>query len=109
MKRVLTILVCLFAVALFPLAVGAASKKCTVVRRISGCDYFMVETATDYAVLQWMGGHDPGKDDKLVGDLTTFGGKTFLDETADQNVQIYVESYAMTKMSASSKLSEKCQ
>lgn len=103
----LGILLCL--VLLPQRSVEAASKRCTVVRRISGCDYFMVETATDYAVLEWMGGHDPDKDDKLVGDLSTFGFKTFLDDTADDTIHIYVEDYALTKMSALEKLTEKCE
>lgn len=35
------------------------SIKGVVARRISGCDYFMVDATGGYAVLEWYGGHDP--------------------------------------------------
>jgi len=38
-----------------------------VSHRISGCDYFLVQTRSGYDLLEWYGGHDPDKDDVLVG------------------------------------------
>src|SRR5208282_2354491 len=64
--------------------VQADSTKCTIVHRVRGCDYFMVETSSDFAILEWFGGHDPDKDDVLVGDLSSYGMKDFYDETAEE-------------------------
>lgn len=104
MKILAAILVCLC----FATSVQAASKRCTVVRRISGCDYFMVETGTAFAVLEWYGGHDPDKDDRLVGDMS-YGMKTFAYINRDSTVKVWVEEYGLSKEDALDKLVEKCE
>lgn len=107
MRRTLIFFVTLCSLCFAP-AVRATSKRCTVVRRISGCDYFMVQTATDYAVLEWYGGHDPDKDDKLIGTLS-YGMKTFLIENHDTTVKVWVEEYGLSKEDALDRLVEKCE
>ncbi len=44
-----------------------------VAYRQSGCDYFVVKTAKGYDLLEWYGGHDPDKEDILVGAYETYG------------------------------------
>lgn len=106
LASILGVLLCL--AALPQSSVEAAAKRCMVVRRISGCDYFMVQTATDYAVLEWFGGHDPDKDDKLVGELG-YGMKTFIYENSDRSVRVYVEEYGLNREDALDKLVEHCE
>lgn len=89
--------------------VQAAASECVVVTRIDGCDYFMVQSATDYAVLEWYGGHDPGKDDRLAGEFNRYGMKVLRDETANNTLKVWVEEYGLTKSDALKKLTEKCQ
>lgn len=90
-------------------AVQADSTKCTIVHRVRSCDYFMVETRSDYAILEWYGGHDPDKDDVLIGDLSNYGFKDFYDETADESLRLYVEDRQLTKVNAVEKLLDHCE
>jgi hypothetical protein len=72
MKRALRYSI-LFAVA-SGTAFGASSRG-VVTHRIGGCDYFLVQTAKGYAVLEWYGGYDPDKDDVIVGNFESYGSK----------------------------------
>jgi hypothetical protein len=103
--------ICSFgALMLLPIpTTHAAGKRGTIVRRISGCDYFMVQTPTDYAILEWYGGHDPDKDDVLIGDYGSYGFQDFLDETSDSKLRVYVEEYKLTKVDALEKLIDHCE
>ncbi len=92
-----------------PSPVQADSTKCTIVHRVQSCDYFMVQTRNDYAILEWYGGHDPDKDDVLVGDLSSYGFKDFYDETADESLRIYVEDRQLAKVDALEKLLDHCE
>jgi hypothetical protein len=49
-----------------------AASTGAVVKRISGCDYFMVNTSGGYAILEWYGGHDPDSGDLLIGKFDTY-------------------------------------
>ena len=60
-------------------------------------------------MLEWFGGHDPDKDDVLIGDFRSFGLKTIHDQTADENTRVWVDDYGLTKQSALEKLLEKCK
>jgi len=67
--------------AIFPQFVYSASQG-TVGKRISGCDYFVVNATGGYAVLEWYGGHDPDSDDVLIGNFESYGMHEILDDTA---------------------------
>lgn len=99
------------SVVLLPMPdVEAAVSSGTVIRRISGCDYFMVQTRTDYAILEWYGGHDPDKDDVLVGAFNSYGFHTYIyrnDE--DRTSRLYVEDYGLNKEDALEKLIDRCE
>jgi len=90
-------------------AVRADSTKCTIVHRVRSCDYFMVEARSDYAILEWYGGHDPDKDGVLIGDLSSYGMKDFYDETADESIHLYVEDRKLTKVDALERLLDHCE
>ena len=92
------------------LAGNVTAARGVVSHRISGCDYFLVETAVgDYVLLEWFGGTDPDKGDMLAGDFQSYGMKTIHDLTSDSEVTVWVEDYQLDKEDALEKLTEKCE
>jgi hypothetical protein len=96
-------------VVLFFSATRASAAKGTVSRKISGCDYFTVETLMGYDLLEWYGGHDPDRGDVLVGQYESYGMHDIYDDTADEELTIWVEDYGLSKEDALDKLVEKCE
>ncbi len=88
--------------------VRAPAARGELVYRVSGCDYFVVVTANGYDVLEWYGGHDPDKGDILTGNYDTYGMHNIYDETADEEVNVWVEDYGLSKTDALEKLTDKC-
>jgi len=88
---------------------AAQTAKGVVYRRISGCDYFIVATKSDYDVLEWFHGHDPDKDDVLVGSFKSYGFHDIYDETADADLRVWTEDYDLTKENALDKLTDQCK
>jgi hypothetical protein len=88
---------------------AAKTAKGVVFRRISGCDYFMVATKSDYDVLEWFHGRDPDKGDVLVGGFESYGFHDIYDETTDTNLRVWTEDYDLTKEDALDKLTEECE
>jgi hypothetical protein len=103
----------LFVIAsmfLLPTAEGAGSSVSGVITyRVSGCDYFLVQTQKGYDLLEWYGGHDPDKGDVLVGRYEEYGFHDVLDDTADEPLRIYVEDFWLTKSDALEHLADKCE
>jgi hypothetical protein len=110
-KIAVSILSCLF---LFPPS-GSSTKpspkaaRGVVSHRISGCDYFVIATKSDYDVLEWFGGHDPDKGDILVGGYESYGFHDIHDETSDDDLRVWTEDYDLTKERALEKLTEQCE
>lgn len=98
-----------FVFTLSFLASPAVAAKGAVVHRISGCDYFIVATTSGYDLLEWYGGHDPDKDDVLVGKFETYGMHDIYDSTVDEEITVWVEDYNLSKVEALEKLAEKCE
>lgn len=98
------------ALALCPMATGVTSSVSGVVtHRISGCDYFLVQTRSGFDVLEWYGDHDPDKGDVLIGRYEDYGFHDILDDTADETLRVYTEDYWLSKTDALEKLTEKCE
>ena len=108
MKRFSPILlsVCLI-LSIFPPSIHAASHG-VVSKRISGCDYFMVNATGGYAVLEWYGGHDPDTGDTLIGNFEAYGMHDILDDTADDSLTVWTEDYHLTRTRALELLVDKC-
>jgi hypothetical protein len=79
-----------------------------ITHRISGCDYFLVETKSDYDLLEWYGGYDPDKGDILIGNYESYGFHDIYDDTRDRALHIWTEDYALSKSDALDKLVEEC-
>ncbi|MBW3470450.1 hypothetical protein [Arthrospiribacter ruber] len=86
----------------------AYAVKGKVVFRISGCDYFIVETNIGYALLEWYGGNDPDKDDIIIGDFESYGMKDIYNNTTDSELRVWVEDYWLSWEDALEKLYENC-
>jgi hypothetical protein len=94
-------------VMFFP--VHAFAAKGTVTHKIGGCDYFIVATPGGYDLLEWYGGHDPDRGDVLIGGYETYGMHDIYDDTADEELTVWVEDYDLSKEDALEKLAEKCE
>lgn len=93
--------------AICPKPVYAASQG-VVTKRISGCDYFMVNATGGYAVLEWYGGHDPDSGDVIIGKFETYGMHEIVDDTADETLTVWTEEYAVSRTRALEILVDKC-
>ena len=94
-------------------SIGISSKEAlgaqgAVVLRVSGCDYYVVETNMGYAILEWFGGNDPSTGDVLVGDYESYGMKDIHNLTVDSESRVWVEDYFLSKNRALEKLQDKC-
>jgi hypothetical protein len=80
-----------------------------VTHRISGCDYFVVATKSGYDLLEWYGGHDPDKDDIVIGKYEAYGFHDIYDETTDDTTRVWTEEYWLSKQDVLEKLADKCE
>ncbi len=104
----------LFMVSIFCLAFSGymepmASVSGVVSHRISGCDYFLVQTRGGYDLLEWYGGHDPDKGDVIIGPYESYGFHDVIDDTADDGMRVYTEDYWLSKGDALEKLTDGCE
>jgi hypothetical protein len=107
MKNALIAVTMVAALGLCAMPAYAASRG-VVAKRISGCDYFMVNATGGYAVLEWYGGHDPDSDDVLIGNFEANGMHDILDDTADDGLTVWTEDYALSRADALEVLVDKC-
>lgn len=94
------------ASSVFPKTGFAASGE--VVYKHRSCDYFIVSTGSDYALLEWYGGYDPDVEDTLVGGYESYGFKDIYDTTAEQDVRVWVEDYWLSRSRVIEKYQDKC-
>lgn len=85
-----------------------AASQGHVTKRISGCDYFIVDANQGYAILEWYGGHDPDSGDLLIGAFETYGMHDIIDDTADENLTVWTEDYGLSRARALEVLIDKC-
>jgi hypothetical protein len=104
---VLTLVAVSASVLLF--AAEANAAKGTVTHKMSGCDYFIVETPKGYDLLEWYGGHDPDRGDVLVGEFESYGIHDIYDDTIDEELTVWVEDYDLSKGNALENLVEQCE
>jgi hypothetical protein len=79
-----------------------------VTHRISGCDYFLVETKSGYDLLEWYSGDDPDEGDTIAGKFESYGFHDVVDTTADDTLRVYTEDYQLSKSDALEKLVDAC-
>ena len=95
---------------IFMLSIGAGSaSKGEVVYYPGGCDYFIVETDSGFALLEWYGGNDPDERDVIVGNFESYGSKDIYNLTADSELRVWVEDFWLSKEDAFEKYYEFCE
>lgn len=82
--------------------------KGDVTHTLSGCDYFLVETSNGFALLEWYGGNDPYIGDIVVGAFESYGMKEIYNTTAEQELNVWVDDFWLSKEDALEKLYEEC-
>jgi hypothetical protein len=107
LKSATLLLILCLSSAIFPKPAHAASQG-VIVKRISSCDYFMVNAPGGYAVLEWYGGHDPDSGDELIGKFEAYGMHEIVDDTADETLTVWTEDYALSRTRALEILVDKC-
>jgi hypothetical protein len=85
------------------------AAKGVVVYKTTRCDYFIVEGANGYDLLEWYGGNDPDKGDMLVGDYESYGMKQIYNITDDDELTVWVEDYWLSKNDVIEKYFEHCE
>jgi hypothetical protein len=80
-----------------------------IVKRISGCDYYLVDSPSGYSVLEWMGGHDPDRGDIIIGNFHSYGMRTFFVNDADTETRAWVEDYGLSRDHGMEKLIDLCE
>jgi hypothetical protein len=93
-------------VALFTTFASAETGEIT--KRISGCDYYIVDAPSGFAILEWYGGHDPDKDDRITGNFKRYGFHDFL-VNDDEETRAYVEDWGLSREDALEELVDKCE
>jgi len=78
---------------------GAATARVNIVLRVQGCDYFIADGPKGYYLLEWYGGYDPDKGDRIFGDLGGYGFKDIVYD-GGQEGRVYVDDYLLSKSSA---------
>jgi hypothetical protein len=101
MKRTLVVL--LFALSC---VCPALAERGTVAKRVSGCDYYIVDAPSGYAVLEWYGGYDPDEGDTIIGSFRTYGFHNFFIGSGD--TRAYIEEWGLDLDSALEQLSDHC-
>ena len=71
-------------------------------------NYFAVKIGDEYALLEWYGGYQPQKDDKVSGAFDHFGYQDIVVQPGGARLRAYVADYGLSLDDANSKLQEKC-
>lgn len=82
--------------------------KAVVVKRVSGCDYMIVERNGDYYVVEWMGGNDPDESDRIQGELNRYGTKTCYKHSRSRETRLWIDDYRVSYSRAWEIIREKC-
>ena len=98
----------LLTAILFAGVTPALGERGTVVSKQDGCDYFVVAASSAYDVLELFRGQDPDEGDVLVGGYHSYGRHDIHDETTNDDLTVWVESYDLSKEDALETLVEKC-
>lgn len=87
---------------------AANGSKGTIIKRLQGCDYFIVEVNGDYAVGEWFGGYDRDEGDELKGDFNQYGTHDFEVVNVNTSTRLWIEDYWLTKERSFEILADKC-
>jgi hypothetical protein len=107
MKQITQVVIASFLLSMSATA-KAGQKIGVVALRIKGCDYYPVITKGGITILEWYEGYDPDQDDKLVGEIESYGMKGVVFLPNEHKSQVWVEDYWLSPERAMAKLRSKC-
>ena len=87
---------------------NANAETGLVTKKVSGCDYFIIDAPSGFAVAEWFGGHDPDIGEKVIGSFNSFGFLTFFYGSEKVDGRVYIEDFGLDEDDALEKLSEQC-
>jgi hypothetical protein len=82
--------------------------RAEVVKRVSSCDYMILERNGDYYVVEWMGGSDLDEGDRILGEVNRYGTKTCHNMSRNRESRLYIEDYRLSYSRAWDIIREKC-
>ena len=95
----ITMLRLVFAVMFAAVALSSGIAQAiegVVVATTRGCSgRYVVETLSGFTLLEWFGGADPSKGDKVIGDLHSFGMKDLL--VNGRSSRAWVDDYMLSR------------
>ena len=71
-------------------------------------NYFAVKSGDEYALLEWYGGYQPQKGDKVSGEFGHFGYQDIAVQPGGAKMRAYVADYGLSLDDANDKLQQKC-
>jgi len=77
------------------------AAKGTVKYTSGGCSWYLVETPSGLALLEWYGGNTPSKGDVIVGDYESYGMKKLYNLTKDSETSVWVDNFCYSRIEAS--------
>lgn len=97
----------LLTLVLIAFATVATADVGVVVKRFSGCDYFIADGPRGLYVLEWYGGYDPDEGDRIIGDIGSYGMKRVFYNNGAEG-QVWVEDFLESESSALEEISDHC-
>lgn len=79
-----------------------------VVKRFSGCDYFIADGPKGLYVLEWFGGYDPDEGDIIIGDIGSYGMKKVYYKNVRREGKVWVEDYLESEDAAMEEVMDHC-
>ena len=99
----------LIGLAAFAFTESALAASGIVAFYKSGCDYYIVSTNQGFSLLEWYGGYYPAEGDKLIGNMTTYGMQTLVDQSTENETTAWVEDFMLTQHSVLEQYQEHCR
>jgi hypothetical protein len=73
------------------------------------CDYFIVESMSGFALLEWFSGAQPDAGNVLIGQFESYGMPTLFNRTSGSTVTVWVEDYWLSKQAVINSYFQKCR
>jgi hypothetical protein len=92
---------------LFNCFISMSSRNRNSNKKITGCDYFIINAPTGYVVAEWYGGYEPFKGEKVIGAFQNYGMITLFYGVSNQDGQVWLEDWGLSYENALEIMSEK--
>ncbi len=99
MKRIVFLMIALLAIPVLSLSSISESDQTVsgIVVYDGKSDFHIVETNSYFVIMEWYGGPDFSKGDKIVGELHSYGFKYVKVNKQAKETKIYIENYWQSK------------